>query len=1376
LESLAALHKIETEIFGVPKEVKVISYPSLTQVENLLKVDKNNELRGLYVEGQLFVWQGSEAIHLDVLKGLQDQEIVKGKYLKNNDSYISYKPGVFTFHLMSSLDDPLDEFNDVAYYELVVIPNEHSNTFKKYPQVKRAILPIIGKKVESSMKSYQVNPELTTYKVLERCKLAGLRLPVDSTFDVGINDEGDFEIAADNPPRKAKLDLNDFSKLFHRRSIQPIDPTPGGSTGQHNLPMPIFSSVLNVECEEYGTKNSKTVKIISNPTLLQVENIAKNSKYKYIRGLWIIDQLYIWESRDAIHLEVLHGLVNNGYAKASILDSFGYLNNEKSFDIYFFTLFQDKGWRLEVQPSSDPKFENHFLSIPKIKKVIEPLLSKEPLLASLADQIKHQLLAQNDEPGGLYGAVRFSEATKKNLVEYCNKYVGEGCVPADKLHATVVYSRRPVNYKPLGELAEPVVIPPSKYQLGLLGDTDCLVLLFQSAWLTNRHMAARNLGASYDYQEYRPHVTLHYACPKHIHPAQLPLPDFPLEIVEEYTKPLNEDWKKSAGLAGLIQTASFYLSSPVKQLLQDNRFHRLETDDRYRCTFTSYTEALNSMYKINEGLIALGYKSKKNNFDRTSQPITFNEWTLDSTDPKVQERSTLVAGIGPAIAEDSDSDIPASSWQITFEAMDSSLYTHSSAYQLPAELKGQRGDSFITPDGLYQLYQTLSANQHLKVKEKETWQKWGGDSAYFWAREQVRQNEVDAYRQKITNQSKEIADLLEVNASSILANRMLEVKSSLTAKPLNLKPLPIMWYEDEQGNKLPYMYYGVPPIDYENFDRARWKYTHTRFGNEIHHKIFEGDSSKPLITFTNAFASCTADLAIAIHQVEGLHLSEALVIAATSCERCLNVLLHHYQCSDDKGYSKESEQAQKVNTHCELCAVIDPTYDVLFKEKEKQRRIEEENQTNPIADYLVQQPTTAQEERIKMRLVAQLRKPYFDESPETWTGSGDPANPDSPRGQNSPYNAGKRRDKVGRYGQHNPYEIDDDLDEDDARKRQERSSVISEATDLLTNLHSDIEKKLITIDQIKEKANQALVAAGYDPSKMTEEEINSACRDLLAITANEVEELNKHMQVILDALSKPPADNNSQQNMQTEHTRESQQQNTAMMILAAQGIRPQLHKPLRKHSPSRSMVDFNTFDIAMKFNNFMDNKLIERFLLIREKVTGEKATVEEKNEINQNTNNSTIFDELENYLVQQGTNNHHLKTWSVPKTQMLEKIWYKTSVASDSVSVKKELSFTKTQLQHFINTLRDYQYQPHLTRRGAATVMSFFKHNQPTIILQLHDGAEHLLLCSVSLGNKNYPIWDRANSDDGNVLPQDEKVYQKRVSEILKQVLLEIKE
>ena len=87
-------------------------------------------------------------------------------------------------------------------------------------------------------------------------------------------------------------------------------------------------------------------------------------------------------------------------------------------------------------------------------------------------------------------------------------------LPAEELHVTVTYSKRPVNWFGMGQFGsntgEVIVGPGGPRLIEPMGDGSAVALLFQSPDLQWRHREMRDAGASWDYPSYLPHVTLTY--------------------------------------------------------------------------------------------------------------------------------------------------------------------------------------------------------------------------------------------------------------------------------------------------------------------------------------------------------------------------------------------------------------------------------------------------------------------------------------------------------------------------------------------------------------------------------------------------------------------------------------------------------------------------------------------------------------------------------------------------------------------------------------------------------------------------------------------------------------------------------------------------
>lgn len=87
---------------------------------------------------------------------------------------------------------------------------------------------------------------------------------------------------------------------------------------------------------------------------------------------------------------------------------------------------------------------------------------------------------------------------------------------ASELHVTVLYSRAPVDWMRMGESwnsnakGEITVQPGGARIVEPLGDKGAIVLLFNSSELSWRHRSMVDAGASHDWDDYQPHVTITY--------------------------------------------------------------------------------------------------------------------------------------------------------------------------------------------------------------------------------------------------------------------------------------------------------------------------------------------------------------------------------------------------------------------------------------------------------------------------------------------------------------------------------------------------------------------------------------------------------------------------------------------------------------------------------------------------------------------------------------------------------------------------------------------------------------------------------------------------------------------------------------------------
>ena len=86
----------------------------------------------------------------------------------------------------------------------------------------------------------------------------------------------------------------------------------------------------------------------------------------------------------------------------------------------------------------------------------------------------------------------------------------------DDLHVTIMFSRKPVDWMKMGESfvgreqTGTMTVPPGGARMMERFDGGATVLLFSASELSWRHENMRREGASWDHEEYQPHVTISY--------------------------------------------------------------------------------------------------------------------------------------------------------------------------------------------------------------------------------------------------------------------------------------------------------------------------------------------------------------------------------------------------------------------------------------------------------------------------------------------------------------------------------------------------------------------------------------------------------------------------------------------------------------------------------------------------------------------------------------------------------------------------------------------------------------------------------------------------------------------------------------------------
>ena len=141
---------------------------------------------------------------------------------------------------------------------------------------------------------------------------------------------------------------------------------------------------------------------------------------------------------------------------------------------------------------------------------------------------------------GTYVGLNLSKESIKLLKKFQESLGIEESFP---FHITLVYSRKKINMDIKKHVNK--VIRASHFHI--FDNTDdggdrALVIKFDCPYCQSRFNYAKTaLGATWDYPDYEPHITLSYNWEGDI-PDNILLNDFKINIESEYTEPLNLEW------------------------------------------------------------------------------------------------------------------------------------------------------------------------------------------------------------------------------------------------------------------------------------------------------------------------------------------------------------------------------------------------------------------------------------------------------------------------------------------------------------------------------------------------------------------------------------------------------------------------------------------------------------------------------------------------------------------------------------------------------------------------------------------------------------------------------------------------------------------
>lgn len=109
---------------------------------------------------------------------------------------------------------------------------------------------------------------------------------------------------------------------------------------------------------------------------------------------------------------------------------------------------------------------------------------------------------------GTYVAIKFSADTLLRLQSLQKRAKLNNPIPLEELHATVCYSRNPIHVVP--KVGNKVIAVHGFVENLETKDGNAVVLRLDSPYLAERHEQLRKLGATHDFDDYLPHISLSY--------------------------------------------------------------------------------------------------------------------------------------------------------------------------------------------------------------------------------------------------------------------------------------------------------------------------------------------------------------------------------------------------------------------------------------------------------------------------------------------------------------------------------------------------------------------------------------------------------------------------------------------------------------------------------------------------------------------------------------------------------------------------------------------------------------------------------------------------------------------------------------------------
>ena len=239
---------------------------------------------------------------------------------------------------------------------------------------------------------------------------------------------------------------------------------------------------------------------------------------------------------DALRQVRINQLIEDGTYPGieAAIEEFGEEPEEQDDDEILAAFGELQKRQKQVFPNADPK--------------VMPFKKK-----AFGDRYSDDLRFKDARPRTLY--VRRNVINAKDIVKWAKAVGFETTLAPEDMHVTIAFSKQPLDWSKVGEdwhgdkHGRITVKPGGMRLVEILGDAakPAYVLLFSSYQLSARHSDIRDAGASWDWPDFQPHISISYEMP-----ADYDQPKY-AGVIEPYRgeiilgpeifEELDEDWK-----------------------------------------------------------------------------------------------------------------------------------------------------------------------------------------------------------------------------------------------------------------------------------------------------------------------------------------------------------------------------------------------------------------------------------------------------------------------------------------------------------------------------------------------------------------------------------------------------------------------------------------------------------------------------------------------------------------------------------------------------------------------------------------------------------------------------------------------------------------